>query len=264
MDFILNEVEVESGGDFKLVFSDDKDEMVSSTTAAEDRDSIDNSCSCQEEDRSFYRHLDNREHYPRFINQARDPLEVVNELVEEFYGEDDMPDMYDPEKRKDIDFDLFDTDHDRAMQFKNNLVCFSNVENRFFLCCCFFIPTRRLFLPADMVEGNFPLSEKFLQNKFIIFNNRSVINHSHRNGKILGHAHEFSNDRVRENYYTIPVFACNQFRFDFSLFLKGLRRSVPETTRIEIGGKNPTDVNFTIIKHEVRFIDTVKYIQQSL
>ena len=48
------------------------------------------------------------------------------------------------------------------------------------------------------------------------------------------------------------------------MFLKGLRPSVWETTDIQIGGKNPSDVNFAIIKNQVRFIDTVKYYQQSL
>ena len=33
---------------------------------------------------------------------------------------------------------------------------------------------------------------------------------------------------------------------------------------INIGGKNPTDFNFAIIQNQVRFIDTVKYFQQSL
>ena len=80
-------------------------------------------------------------------------------------------------------------------------------------------------------------------------------------GKILGHGHKFCNDRVKENYYTIPVFTHNQFRFVFFLSLKGL---VWETTRIEIGGKNPTDINFTTIKHQVRFINMVKYFQHSL
>ena len=37
-----------------------------------------------------------------------------------------------------------------------------------------------------------------------------------------------------------------------------------ETTEIAIGGKNPTDINFAIIRNQVRFIDTVKYFQQSL
>ena len=37
-----------------------------------------------------------------------------------------------------------------------------------------------------------------------------------------------------------------------------------ETTGIDIGGKNPTDINFAIICNHVRFIVTVKYFQQSL
>ena len=127
MDFILNEAEVE-GIDFKLVFWDDEEDM---RTTADDRQFIDNS-SKQAEDQSFYRDINNREHYPRFINQTRDPVEAVNEPAEEFYGNDNMPEMYDPETREDIDFDLFDTDHDRAISFKNSLVCFSDVENHFF------------------------------------------------------------------------------------------------------------------------------------
>ena len=43
--------------------------------------------------------------------------------------------------------------------------------------------------------------------------------------------------------------AHNQFRFDFFLFLKGIRPSVWETTDISIGGKNSTNVNFAIIKN---------------
>ena len=86
----------------------------------------------------------------------------------------------------------------------------------------------------------------------------------HVTGKIVGYALEYCNLQTRENYYTIPVFAHNQFRFDFFLFLKGLRASVWETTEISIGRKNPTDVNFAIVQNQVRFIDTVKYYQQSL
>ena len=127
MDFILNEAEVE-GRDFKLVFSDDEEDML---TTSDNRLSIDDS-SEQAEDRSFYRDISNREHYPQFLNQTHDPVEAVKEPAQEFYGGEDMPEMYDPEKREDIDFNLFDTDHDRAMHFKNSLVCFSDVENHFF------------------------------------------------------------------------------------------------------------------------------------
>ena len=46
--------------------------------------------------------------------------------------------------------------------------------------------------------------------------------------------------------------------------MKGIRPSVWETSGIEIGGKNSTDVSFAIIRNQVRFIDTVKFLQQSL
>ena len=131
MDFILNEAEVESK-QVKLVFSDDDEEMVdisSTTTTAEDRAFIDDS-SRSAEDLSFYRDINNREHYPRFINQTDNPVEVANEKEKEFYGEDDMPEMYAPENREHVDFDLFDKD--MAMRFKNSLLCFPNVENHFF------------------------------------------------------------------------------------------------------------------------------------
>ena len=65
---------------------------------------------------------------------------------------------------------------------------------------------------------------------------------------------------MRENYYNIPVIAHNQFGFDFFLFLKGLKATVWETTDIQIGG----NINFAIIQNQVRFIDTIKYFQQSL
>ena len=71
------------------------------------------------------------------------------------------------------------------------------------------------FLPTDKVEGSFPISENFLPNMIAIFNNRHVIRHSHVTDKFIGYAHDFCNERARENYYTIPVFAHNQFRFDF-------------------------------------------------
>ena len=94
-----------------------------------------------------------------------------------------------------------------------------------------------------------------------IHKNKFVIHHSHVTGKIIGYAHEYCNLQTRENYYTIPAFAHNQFRFDFFLFLKELRASVWETNEIFAGGKNPTDVNFAIVQNQVRFINAIKYYQ---
>ena len=120
------------------------------------------------------------------------------------------------------------------------------------------------FLPNDKTSDDFPLLAGCLQNLIFTHKNEYVVHHLHVTGKIVGYALEYCNLQTRENYYTIPVFAHNQFRFDFFLFLKGLRASVWETTEISIGRKNPTDVNFAIVQNQVRFIDTVKYYQQSL
>ena len=120
------------------------------------------------------------------------------------------------------------------------------------------------FIKTDKIKGEIPISNKFLSIMCAISKNRKVIHHSHVAGKIIGFAHDFCNQKCKENFYTIPVFAHNQFRFDFFLFLKGIRPSVWETSGISIGGKIPTNVNFVIIRNQVKFIDTVKYFQQSL
>ena len=90
------------------------------------------------------------------------------------------------------------------------------------------------FLSTDKIQGDFPISDKFLPKMISIVQNEFVIHHSYVTGNIIGYAHDFCNQRCRENYYTIHVFAHNQFRFDFFLFLKGIRLSVWETTAIQI------------------------------
>ena len=95
-------------------------------------------------------------------------------------------------------------------------------------------------------------------------NDQRVIHYPHVTGKIIGYAHDFCNEKVKENYFTIPVFVHNQFRFDVFFFLKGIKPSVWETKQISIGGKNATSINFAIIKNQVQFIDTTKFFQQSL
>ena len=120
------------------------------------------------------------------------------------------------------------------------------------------------FLSNDKIDPSFSMSEKFLLNLYHIHTNKLVIHHSHITGNVIGFAHEYCNSQVRENYYNIPLIAHNQFKFDFFLFLKGLRPTVWETIDIQIGGRNATNINFAITQNQVRFIDTIKYFQQSL
>ena len=74
------------------------------------------------------------------------------------------------------------------------------------------------FLPNDKTDADFLMSDKFLQNLYHIHTNKPIVYHSHVTGKIIGFAHEYCNLQVRENYFTIPVIAHNQFKFDFFIF----------------------------------------------
>ena len=135
MDFILNEA-FEEDKDFKLVFSDDSNEEFTEGEeefSSADEEFIDDAPCEEEQDDSFYRNLNNRDEYIKFPNQMKNPIEVVEEPEEDYFGEDDISELFDPENREEVDFDLFYTDTDKSSKFKNSLLCFANVDNHFFM-----------------------------------------------------------------------------------------------------------------------------------
>ena len=67
------------------------------------------------------------------------------------------------------------------------------------------------FIKTDKIKGEILISNKFLSIMCAISKNRKVIHHSHVTGKIVGFAHDFCNQKCKENFYTIPVFEHNQF-----------------------------------------------------
>ena len=129
MDFILNEA-IEEDEEFKLVFSDDSGDEEFSEEEKELNFIDDDEGEVQQEP-SFYRVVNNSKRV-RFSNQTRNPEEVVDESEDEYYGEDDMPELYDPEKREDVEFDLFNKHFDNSQIFKKSLLRFENVNNQFF------------------------------------------------------------------------------------------------------------------------------------
>ena len=130
---------------------------------------------------------------------------------------------------------------------------------------CWVTPIKKAcFLKNDNINLDASYSNNFLSNLAGIASNKPVVHHSHVSGKIVSFVHDFCNQKVRENYYSIPVIAHNQFRFNFFFFMQGFRPTVWETTDIKIGAKNASNVNFAAISNQVRFIDTIKYFQRSL
>ena len=92
-----------------------------------------------------------------------------------------------------------------------------------------------------------------------------VIHHSHVTSKIIGYAHYFYNQKIRENQSAIPTIAHNLFSFDFLFVLKGIRHCVWQTKQLNIGGsKCKMFVQNANIGSQMKFIDTIKYYHQSL
>ena len=133
MDFILNEA-VEEEDNFKLVFSDDSEEEYSEEQL-EDEMFVDNASSDEEGEQevSFYRSLNNKEERVKFSNQTRNPEEIVQESEDEYFGEDNMTELFDPENKEDVGFEFFNNSIDKFQTFKNSLLCFADVDNRFFM-----------------------------------------------------------------------------------------------------------------------------------
>lgn len=92
---------------------------------------------------------------------------------------------------------------------------------------------------------------------------KNVIHHSHITGKIIGYTYSLYNQKVRENTNQISVITHNLFDFHFFSFERPTAR-VWRTINISIGGTNLTNVNFSNISDQIRFIDTLKYYQKSL
>ena len=93
---------------------------------------------------------------------------------------------------------------------------------------------------------------------------KNHLHHSHISGEIIEYAHSFCNAKVGENKYKITVITHNLFRLNFFFLLKGLRAGVWRTRDLNIGGKNPTDINFANIGSQVLFLGSIKYSQQDL
>ena len=70
------------------------------------------------------------------------------------------------------------------------------------------------FCETDKFNGT-PISKRFAENLLEIKNENYLIHHSYVTGEIIGYAHYYCNEKVRENYLKIPVVVNNLFKIDF-------------------------------------------------
>ena len=161
--------------------------------------------------------MDNNEAV-KFSNQTRNPHKVADESEDEYYGEDEMPEFFDPEHREDVEFDLFDSSHDKSQFLKNSLKRFKDVDNQFFYAVIYGVMYYRLNGRNITLEN----AENVLGPKFFIelknIENVSMLDHS-----IFGFF-----DRCREMNNVLSEFGFfwrfyerrNKFRFQLRQKLK--------------------------------------------
>ena len=130
MDFIQFEANGKSQQN-EINFSDDDD---NDEKTEQDKNFIDDSKQPME-DISFYRTLgpENIDHYNKFQNQTRNPMDTLYENDEIFFGtEDTQPELFAPKNRESVKFDKFQGFEKSVKKFKDTLQNFKNSDNPFF------------------------------------------------------------------------------------------------------------------------------------
>ena len=110
MDFILTEAHEED--QLSLQVSDNEIEEGN----AEDTAFIDDA-PMKQKSISFYRDRTILDNYPRFENQTRNPIEVINADTEDYFVNDSQPELYAPEVRDSVEFDFFENYEKSAEKF---------------------------------------------------------------------------------------------------------------------------------------------------
>ena len=103
---------------------------------SEDDEFIDDSIDENNEqtDEIFYQKMENRKQYVKFLNQTIYSIKTIYENHADFFGEEDLPELFDPEDREQVEFNEFHS----AKTFKKiqrKLFEFFRCWKWIFLCC---------------------------------------------------------------------------------------------------------------------------------
>ena len=149
----------------------------------------------------------------------------------------------------------------KSVEIKNNnskLPKFTIKMYAFFYDCLVDFPTCKFNeLKTITTKGMF---EKFYR----VINSKVHLHHSHVTGEIIGHTHDFSNWKVRENKNEVPLIGHNFLGFDIFYMVKGYRWCCWGTKDFSMGGTNLTNVYYANIPNQIRIIHTLKYYQTTL
>ena len=163
--------------------------------------------------------------------------------------------------------DSIDEFKNRIMQteIKNALQFSAGRVPKFNLKVDAFVYDMLVYFPNSNIQYETFTTSAFFINVHHLIKMKIHLHHSRITGKILGYAYDICNTKVTEKSDpNILVIAHNLFSFDLYYFIKGYIASAWCSKQSNIGGTNLTQINFSNITGEIKFIDSLKYYQNSL
>ena len=71
----------------------------------------------EERNASFYRSVNNLENYFLFSGQTKNPIELTTRENIDQFGDDNQPELFDPEDREKVEFDEFENHKSERSKF---------------------------------------------------------------------------------------------------------------------------------------------------
>ena len=71
----------------------------------------------EERNASFYRSVNNLENYCHFSGQTKNPIELTTRENIDQFGDDNQPELFDPEDREKVEFDEFENHKSERSKF---------------------------------------------------------------------------------------------------------------------------------------------------
>ena len=143
-------------------------------------------------------------------------------------------------------------------------ICYENRRNAHLYKLILFADSCMINFPKNKFEIKTVITNNFLNDAVNPIFGDVVIHHSHVTDEIIDYPHNFYNKKMREALSLIPVFTHNLFSFDCFFVVKGIRFYVWRTKQLNIGGTNLTNVQYANMGDQFKFIETIKYYEQSL
>ena len=142
-------------------------------------------------------------------------------------------------------YDSFLELHKEDFKIKTTVLCKNSFQNKSINKIIRFVYTNIMKFPKNAFVTDVILSNNFLANVCNIIFGREVIHHSHIAGEIIGYAHNFCNQKVRQNKNQISVIAHNLFGFDYIFLFKRSKARALANNKL-------VDWCFKLNKHKLR------------